>query len=214
MVFVPLVGFALGVAAALVDHATATLGNRLVRSVLVMLLLTTATKALHPIGLARTVAALRASGPQSSVQPNAPQIGAGGWLAAILLIALELACLAAITNPAARAQAIVLATMLSRWAIVPIGYGLGPLDLSGLGVPYEGGIKFREFAIGSVVALGIAMGLYDIVALAAIVVLALTILSMRLLFIRRLGGASGYALAGGAAICELVVLATLTALRI
>jgi hypothetical protein len=35
-----------------------------------------------------------------------------------------------------------------------------------------------------------------------------------LLFSRGLGGASGYALAAGAAICELVVLALLAALRI
>jgi cobalamin synthase len=214
MVFVPLVGFAFGAAAALVDHATASLGNGLVRSVVVILVLTAATKALHPIGLARTVAALRANSSDLSKHPNAPRIGAFGWLAATVLVALEVACLAAITNPAARAQAIVLATMLSRWAIVPIGYGLRPLNPSGLGLPYEGGITFREFAIGSVVALGIAMGLYEIVALAAIVALALTILSIRLLFIRRLGGASGYALAGGAAVCELVVLATLAALRI
>jgi len=210
MVFLPLVGFALGVAAALIDHATARLGGTLIRSITVMLALTIATKALHPIGCARTVAALRAAAPCSS----APRIGVLGALAAILLIALEIACLSAIANPAARAQAIVLATMLSRWAIVPIGYGLRPLEPAGLGLPYEGGIRFREFAVGSVVALGIAMSLYDFVALAAIVVLALTILGIRLLFSRRLGGASGYALAGGGAICELMVLATLAALRI
>lgn len=213
MVFVPLAGFVLGIAAALLDHATAAVAGTIARSAIVILFLTATTRALHPIGFARTVVALRVSPPQSSGQPTA-QIGAVGWLAATILIALELACLAAITNPAARAQAIVLATMLSRWAIVPIGYGLRAVDPSGLGLPYEGGIKFREFAVGSVVALGIAMGLYDIVALAAIVALALTILSIRLLFSRRLGGASGYALAGGAAVCELIVLATLAALRI
>jgi hypothetical protein len=45
-----------------------------------------------------------------------------------------------------------------------------------------------------------------------IVALALTILAMRLVLSRRLGGAAGYALAGGMAVCEIVVFATMAAL--
>lgn len=210
MALVPLIGFVLGTAAAIVDHAAMLLSGTIVRSIAVMLVLTAATKAILPAGLARTVASLHAREPRSKES----RIDVGSALVAILLMLAEIACLATITTPAARAQAIVLATMLSRWAIVPIGYGLRPLDSSGLGVPYEGGIRFREFAIASVAALGIAMSLYDVVALAAIVTLALAILALRLLLSRRLGGASGYVLAGGAAICELIVLATLAAVRI
>jgi adenosylcobinamide-GDP ribazoletransferase len=208
MVFVPIFGFLLGIAAALIDHAISSYGV-LVRSAMVMLALIAATRLMHPIGVARTIEALARGAGTAEPQP-----GIASTLAAILIVVLEVACLSAIAPSSARAQAIVLATMLSRWAMVPIGYGLRPLDSSGLGLPYEGGLRFREFAVGSVIALGIAMSLYDIVALAAIVVLALTILGMRLLFSRRLGGASGYALAGGTAVCELIVLATLAALRI
>ena len=75
----------------------------------------------------------------------------------------------------------------------------------GLGVPYENGIRFREFAVSSVIALGATMALYENVGLAVIVALALTILALRLVFSRRLGGAAGYSLAGSMAICELVV---------
>jgi cobalamin synthase len=134
-----------------------------------------------------------------------------GALAAIALVALEVYLLASIEHPPGRARAIVLATMLSRWAIVPIGYGLKPLDRWGLGVPWEGGIRFREFAGSSLIALGLAMGLYEVVAIAAIVVLAAMILLLRLLFSRRLGGAHGFALAAGAAVCELAMFALLAA---
>ena len=41
------------------------------------------------------------------------------------------------------------------------------------------------------------MGLYENVGLAVIIALALTILAMRLVLSRRLGGAAGYTLAGG-----------------
>jgi len=68
-----------------------------------------------------------------------------------------------------------------------------------------------ELRLGTLSALDLAR---QALTVAAIVVLALTILGIRLLFSRRLGGASGYALAGGGAICELMVLATLAALRI
>jgi len=105
-----------------------------------------------------------------------------------------------------------MASMLSRWAIVPIGYGLRPLERWGLGVPYEGPIRFREFSVSSAVALGLTMALYENVGLAVIVALALTILAMRLVLSRRLGGAAGYALAGGMATCELIVFTVMAAL--
>lgn len=209
MVFVPIFGFLLGIAAALIDHATAPLHSLPLRSAIVILALAAATRLMHLSGFARTIEAL-----VRGVKTSGSELGIVGTLAAILIVVLEVICLSVIAAPRARAQAIVLATMLSRWAIVPIGYGLRPLDSWGLGIPYNGGIRFREFAVGSVIALGIAMSLYDIVALAAIVVLALAILGLRLLFSRRLGGASGYALAGGAAVCELLVFAILAMLRI
>jgi len=51
-----------------------------------------------------------------------------------------------------------------------------------------------------------------VVGLAAIVAVALAILGLRLLFSRRLGGVGGHALAAGAAVCELVTIATLAAI--
>jgi hypothetical protein len=107
-----------------------------------------------------------------------------------------------------------MAMMLSRWALVPIGYGLKQLEHWGLGVPYEGGISFREFAISSVVALGLTLGLYQNVGLAVIIALALTVLAVRLIVNARMRGASGYMLAGGCAIVEIVTLAVLAALGV
>jgi hypothetical protein len=64
-----------------------------------------------------------------------------------------------------------------------------------------------------VIALGLTMGLYQNVGLAVIIVLALTILAMRLVLSRRMGGASGYMLAGGCALVEVVTFAVLAAIR-
>jgi cobalamin synthase len=140
------------------------------------------------------------------------RIGPVGAIAAIAAFAFEIWCVSRITDDAGRAAAIVMAMMLSRWAIIAIGYGLKPLEHWGLGIPYEGGISFREFSVSSAVALGLTMGLYQNVGLAVIVALALTILAARLVLSRRMGGASGYMLAGGCALVEVVTFVVLAAL--
>lgn len=211
-IYFPVVGFLLGVVLALVDRAAGAVFGPLARSILVMIAAAALSLGLTNRGIADTVAAIRLGARPSST--GLARIGPVGAFAAIFAFALEVWLLSRITGDAGRAGAIVMAMMLSRWSIVPIGYGMKPLEHWGLGVPYAGGIRFREFAVSSVVALGLTMGLYQNVGLAVIVVLALTILAMRLLFSRKMGGVSGYALAGGCAVVEVVTFAVLAALRV
>jgi cobalamin synthase len=209
LVFLPLAGLITGIALALADRTLGALTPLRARSGLTVVLALALSAGIFPIGVARTVTALiggaRSHGDAGGIR----------WLgapAALAIAIAEMLSLGALASPPARARALVLAMLLSRWSIVPVGYGLRPLEEAGLGIPYRGGLSFTEFGISSVIALGVAMGLYDVVGLAAIVVVALTILGLRLLFSRRLGGVGGYALAAGAAVCELVPIATLAAI--
>jgi cobalamin synthase len=211
MIYFPLVGFALGVILTLVDRTIGLVAGAGARSLIVLLVGAALSLGLTNRGIADTIEVLRRGARPAST--GLTRIGPLGAITAIVAFAVEVWCLSLITDDAGRSGAIVMATMLSRWAIVPIGYGLKPLEHWGLGVPYEGGITFREFAVSSVVALGLTMGLYQNVGLAVIVVLALIILAMRLVLSRRLGGASGYTLAGGCALSEVVTFAVLAALR-
>jgi len=209
LVFLPIVGLVSGVAIALADRALGALAPMFPRSAVIIAFAAALSGGIFLIGVARTVTAL-VRGNRSDGDARAAR-----WLgvpAAILILAAEILALGALSSAPARARALVLTMLLSRWAIVPIGYGLRPLEESGLGIPYCGGLSFSEFAISSVIALGAAMGLYDVVGLAAIVAVALAILGLRLLFSRRLGGVGGHALAAGAAVCELVTIATLAAI--
>lgn len=209
-VFTPIVGFALGAILAAIDRALAPAAGLLVRSATVVLIAMLATFAQAARGLAEASEAVRLG--ERPAATGIARIGPLGAAAALGAIAIEVWRLAQIAATATRAATIVIAFLLSRWAMVPVGYGLKPLDRWGLGVPYEGGLTFREFAISSVVALGLAMGLYQNVGLAAIVMLALLILAMRLLYSRRLGGVSGCTLAAAAAICETSVIVLLSIL--
>jgi cobalamin synthase len=212
MVFVPVIAFAAGVVFALIDHALGAMLAPLARSIAIFAVMEIAAGAMDLFGIADTVEAIRqGSRPASTGLARIGPLGAAvaiGWLAAAVYL------LSRIVDPAGRSSALVMATMLSRWAIVPVGYGLKPLERWGLGIPYEGGIRFREFAASSAVALGITMGLYENIGLAVIVAVALAILAMRLLLSRRAGGVGGYSLAGAMAVCELVVLGVLAALRV
>ncbi len=211
MVYFPVVGFILGIVLAVVDRAAGFVAGAMGRSVIVLIVATALSLGLANRGVADTVEVLRRGTRPAST--GLTRIGPAGAVAAIAAFAFEVWCLSRISDDAGRAGALVMAMMLSRWAIIPIGYGLKPLEHWGLGIPYEGGISFREFAVSSVVALGLTMGLYQNVGLAVIVVLALTILAMRLVLSRRMGGASGYMLAGGCALVEVVTFAVLAAIR-
>ena len=211
MVYFPIVGFVLGVVLAIVDRTADFVAGPIGRSFIVLIVGVVLSLGLANRGVADTVEVLRrGTRPASTGLTRIGPVGAG---AAIVAFAFEVWCLSRITDDAGRAGALVMAMMLSRWAIIPIGYGLKPLEHWGLGIPYEGGISFREFAVSSVIALGLTMGLYQNVGLAVIIALALTILAMRLVLSRRMRGASGYTLAGGCAIAEVVTFAVLAALR-
>jgi len=211
MVYFPIVGFVLGVALAIVDRTAGFIAGPVGRSFAVLIAAAALSLGLANRGVADTVEVLRRGTRPAST--GLTRIGPVGAAATIVGFAVEAWCLSRIVDDAGRAGAIVMAMMLSRWAIIPIGYGLKPLEHWGLGIPYAGGISFREFAVSSLVALGLTMGLYQNVGLAVIIVLALTILAMRLMLSRRMGGASGYMLAGGCALVEVVTFAALAAIR-
>lgn len=211
-VFLPVIGFAAGVTFAVIDRGLGAILGPAARSLVIVLIMAAAGGAIDAFGIADLFDAIRIGSRPAST--GLARIGPLGAIAALAWCVLEVWLLSRILDPEGRSGALVMATMLSRWSMVPIAYGLRPLERWGLGVPYQGGIKFREFAASSAVALGLTMGLYENVGLAVIVALALTILALRLALSRRLGGAAGYALAGGAALCELVVFATLAALGV
>ena len=203
MVFLPIIGLVAGVGFAFLDRSIGS-------SCALIAMIEVAAGAMDVIGIADLVAAIRIGSRPAST--GIARIGPLGAFAAIVWFIATSYLLGRIGEPADRSAALVMAIMLSRWALVPIAYGLRPLERWGLGVPYEGPIRFREFSISSAGAIFLTMTLYENVGLAIIVALALTILAMRLVLSRRLGGAAGYALAGGMALCELVVIATMAAL--
>ncbi|MDO8434066.1 MAG: adenosylcobinamide-GDP ribazoletransferase [Candidatus Binatus sp.] len=211
-IYFPLIGLMLGLVLTIVDKVGGLAFGLLGRSIFTLLIGAGISLGLTNRGIADLVEGLRFG--ERPASTGLARIGPLGALASVLAFGFEVFCLSRVVDPAGRAAALVMAMMLSRWSIVPIAYGLKPLEQWGLGIPFAGGIRFREFAVSSAIALGLAMGLYQNVGLALIIAVALTILAMRLLLSRRMRGVAGYALAGGCALVEVVTFAVLAALRI
>ena len=211
-IYFPLIGLLLGLVLAIVDKVAGLAFGPVGRSILTLLVGAVISLGLTNRGIADLAAGVRYG--ERPASTGLARIGPLGALASVLAFAFEVYCLSRIVDESGRAAALVMAMMLSRWAIVPIAYGLRPLEQWGLGIPFAGGIRFREFAVSSAIALGLTMGLYHNVGLALIIAVALTILAMRLLLSRRMRGVAGYALAGGCAVVELVTFAVLALLGI
>ena len=210
LVFLPIIGLAAGTLLAFIDRVMSGVVLPTARSLTILFLIEGASGAMDLLGIADLADAIRIGSRPAST--GLARIGPVGALAAFASFIVALYALAHIDDPASRSAVIVMSLLLSRWSLVPIAYGLRPLERWGLGVPFEGRLTFREFSVSSAIALGLTMALYENVGLVVIIALALTILALRLLLSRRLGGAAGYALAGGMAICKLVVFATLALL--
>ena len=210
LVFTPIIGFFAGVVLGLFDHALTlklTVGTR---SLAVVIAASLAMLFLQWRGIADLFEALRAGARPAST--GLARIGPGGVAVAMAAFALEVLLLTRIREPASRTAALVMSWMLARWSIVPLAYGLKAGERWGLGLPFEGGIEFREFAISSVIALGLTLALYADVGLVVTVVVAVAILGLRFLFSRRFGGVPGFALAGASGIIEIVIIMTIATL--
>jgi adenosylcobinamide-GDP ribazoletransferase len=205
LIFMPIVGLVLGVVLALADYALAPMLAPGTRSFAVLLLGALISLGLAERGTADLFESLRHRGHLAST--GLARLGPLAMFVGLAAFAVKVWCLARIDSQASRATAIVLAMTLSRWSIVPVAYGLKPLEQWGLGIPFAGGLTFREFAVSSAIALGLAMGLYRNVGLVTIVAIALVILVLRLILSRVLGGASGFSLAGGCGLVEIAAIA-------
>lgn len=207
LAWLPLVGLGMGGVAAAVAAVVARWDPRLggVAGVLVLEAITAGrprralAAAIHALarrGAAdRTLARLRA------------RPGAWATLAALLLLALELAAGARLG--AWRTIALLVAPMLARWSVVVQCHGGTPGVARGPAAALVGRARFREFGWASTTAIGGTLALADGVGLAVVLATALTTIGLRLRLNHRLAGLPGRLVAATGTLVETVVLVSL-----
>jgi len=159
-------------------------------SVLLVTALILATRGLHLDGLADTVDGLGAGGDRERVLAimDDSHIGVFGVAAIVLVILIKAQAIDALGDN--RWRALLLAPVLSRWAMVLLAYrsksakeGLGSLMIANMGSPH--------FFGATLLALMLAVAIQRSVGIALVAWVVLFTLACRAYFHRRLGGVTG-----------------------
>jgi adenosylcobinamide-GDP ribazoletransferase len=192
MAWFPLVGLLMGIVYALEDRALSFLLPHAIRSALVVLSMTMLTGALHLDGLADSADALGAGVDRRRALEilSDSRIGTFGAIALFFALALKLVSIATVFGKP-RFAMLVLAPMLSRWAMVTVSYHIDYLRTSGAGsamLARDGG---RNLAIASIVALPAIIPFFSRKVIVAYVLAAIAALMLRRFYRRRLGGITG-----------------------
>ena len=109
--------------------------------------------------------------------------------------------------------ALLLGPMLGRWACVVMAYSSRPARTEGPGTTFVHGVQFNEFALSSLIALGVLFTLIEIAGIALVLPLGGLIIGFTLFCNSRLGGVAGEQwgamaeLVETAALCLFVLLA-------
>ena len=211
LVFYPLVGAAIGLAAVASLRLAHPLGPRLA-AVAALVVLAAASGGRTLAGLASAAGALGARGGPSAMlaRLRARPSAAGVAVAAGFFLAKVWALLR--VPEAARPLALTLAPMLGRWAVVVQCYGGSPGAARGLAAVLVGRARLREFGWASALVFAATLAVLDAVGLVVLLAVTLATVALRVLAYRRAGGLTGRLLAATAEVIETVTLVVLALL--
>ena len=156
----PTVGLLLGGILAVADLALSRLQvHSLVESSLVVVLLLGLTGGLHADGLMDTCdAAFAHASPERRLEiMRDPRVGSFGVIGFASVLLLKVAAVDALSST--RAQALLLAPVLGRWAIVLLAAAFPPGRTSGLGAPVKAAASPKLLALASALPLAVSLAL-------------------------------------------------------
>jgi adenosylcobinamide-GDP ribazoletransferase len=192
MAWFPFVGLLMGIAYAVEDRVLSYLLPHAIRSAIIVLSMTILTGAVHLDGLADTADALGGGVDRARALEilRDSRIGAFGAIALFFVLALKLVSIATVFGKP-RFAMLLLAPMLSRWAMVAVSYHIDYLRASGAGSAMLGRDGGRNLAIPGIVAFAAIIPFFSRRAIAAYVIAIIASFMMRRFYRRWLGGITG-----------------------
>jgi adenosylcobinamide-GDP ribazoletransferase len=203
--FFPMVGAGIGLLQLGVYRMLKPYLPTLVVAVLVVALSAWATRGLHLDGLADFADGLGGGATREEALRimRDPAVGAFGVIALVMVLALKIAAVAALPS----GGALVLASALSRWSAVPLGYFLPyAREGSGLGAAMTVGTGRFELFGSTLLAASLSFFFAPRTALFSWAFVLLASLLVGVIARRRLGGMTGDVLGANVAIAEASVL--------
>ena len=186
-VFFPLIGLLLGVLVWGVDWLLRPVIPTTLLSILLIGLLAVVSRGVHLDGVVKSTDAL--FGGSGSARRRSAR-GPLGVLVLFFLLACKVCALNLLLG-GYRDLALLLGPMLGRWACVVMAYSSRPARTEGPGTTFVHGVQFNEFALSSLIALGVLFTLIEIAGIALVLPLGGLIIGFTLFCNRRLGGVAG-----------------------
>jgi adenosylcobinamide-GDP ribazoletransferase len=192
----PLIGFVLGAMLVAVDWAVGAIMTPIIRAIILVMILTVVTGAVHLDGLADTADAFGAGCDRARALEimRDSRLGTFGAIAIFFLLILKISALAGALE-SDRRVALYLAPGFARWAMVMVTWRMDYLRRQGAGVVLLRNAGSGNLLMASILAIGGMMlawdGLRLPTALSAPMLALILALSLRAFYRRWLGGVTG-----------------------
>jgi adenosylcobinamide-GDP ribazoletransferase len=211
MAWFPLIGLAMGLALVCEDRALAFVLPQAARSAVVVLSMAVLSGALHLDGLADTADALGAGRDRIRALEilRDSRIGTFGAIALFFALGLKVISLAGLYG-GTRVAALVLAPMLSRWALVAVCYKLEYLRTAGAGSAMLGRESDRNLAIASIIASVAMVPFFSRKVIVMYAVAIVATVAMRWFYRSWLRGITGDLIGACGEIVEVLAILTMT----
>jgi adenosylcobinamide-GDP ribazoletransferase len=189
-IFFPIIGLLLGTVLLLFDFPLRLLASPELCAAVLVTILTFLTRGLHLDGLSDTFDGLGAGGDRDRVLNvmDDSHVGAFGMIAVVLVIILKIEAIQSTDTD--RWRLLLSAPVLSRWAMVLLGYRAVPTR-SGLGSSFIGHLENKHVAVASIIAVILVVVILRAIGIALILLTGLFTCAIKTYFHRRLGGING-----------------------
>lgn len=186
-VFFPLIGLLIGALVWGVDWLLRPVLPTTLLSIMLVGLLAVMSRGVHLDGVVKSAEALFGGADPAR---RAPARGPLGVLVLFFILACKVCALDLLLG-GYRDIALFLGPMLGRWACVVMAYSSRPAQTEGPSTTFVDGVQFNEFALSSLIALGVLFTLIEIVGIALVLPLGGLIIGFTLFCNHRLGGVAG-----------------------
>jgi adenosylcobinamide-GDP ribazoletransferase len=189
-IFFPIIGLLLGTVLVLFDFPLRLLASPGLCAAVLVTILAFLTRALHLDGLSDTFDGLGAGGDRNRMLTvmDDSRVGAFGMIAVLLVLILKIEAIQSTDTD--RWRMLLAAPILSRWAMVLLGYRSLPAK-PGLGSSFMGQLGNKHVAVATIIAIIFVAAMLRGVGIALIALIGLFTWAIKTYFHRRLGGITG-----------------------
>jgi adenosylcobinamide-GDP ribazoletransferase len=189
-IFFPIIGLLLGAVLVLSDFPLRLLASPGLCAAVLVAILAFLTRGLHLDGLSDTFDGLGAGGDRDQILNvmDDSHVGAFGMIAVLLVLILKIEAIQ--STDVDRWRLLLAAPILSRWAMVVLGYRSLPVK-PGLGSSFMGHLENKHVAVASVISVMLLAVILRAGSIAVILLTGLFTWAIKTYFHRRLGGING-----------------------